>query len=152
MSDFRVPVPDLDLPPPRPAATPRRDETVTTVRLELDYGAPSPPKPAASPWTAPDFADADPAMHEALFAQGGPYRTPAMRMQPRPRPAAKGLAKLACVPMDIWKRVAAYTLLAMLLGNACRCGGMSFSSNVVLGLLVLLGLAGCAACAREEGG
>lgn len=151
MSDARVPVPDLDLPPPRPARPPRREDTVTTLRLELDYGRPA--KAAAPPWTTPDFADTDPAMHEELFMQGGsPYRTPAVPMPPPPPRPVKGFAKLAWVPMDIWKRVAAYTLLAMLLGNACRCGGMSLSSNVVLGLLVLLGLAGCAACASEGQG
>jgi len=52
---------------------------------------------------------------------------------------------LTSIPWGFWKRLPVYAFLVMVLGNGCRCGGLSTQTNVSLVLLILVGLAGVAA-------
>jgi hypothetical protein len=49
---------------------------------------------------------------------------------------------LASVPFAFWKRLPVYAFLTLLLGNGCRCGGLSGWTNGGLAALVVLGVIG----------
>jgi hypothetical protein len=49
---------------------------------------------------------------------------------------------MTSIPFAFWKRVPAYAFLALVLGNGCRCRGLSTMTNVSLAVLVVVGLAG----------
>jgi hypothetical protein len=49
---------------------------------------------------------------------------------------------LASVPFAFWKRLPVYAFLTMVLGNGCRCGGLSGWTNGGLAALVVLGVIG----------
>jgi len=46
------------------------------------------------------------------------------------------------IPFGFWKRLPVYAFLALVLGNGCRCGGLSGWTNVSLAALVVVGVAG----------
>lgn len=46
------------------------------------------------------------------------------------------------IPFGFWKRLPVYAFLALVLGNGCRCGGLSGWTNVSLAVLVVVGVAG----------
>jgi hypothetical protein len=49
---------------------------------------------------------------------------------------------LASVPFAFWKRLPVYALLTLVLGNGCRCGGLSGWTNGGLAALIVLGVLG----------
>jgi hypothetical protein len=49
---------------------------------------------------------------------------------------------LASVPFAFWKRLPVYAFLTLLLGNGCRCGGLSGWTNAGLSALLVLGVIG----------
>ena len=49
---------------------------------------------------------------------------------------------MTTLPFGFWKRVPFYALLAMVLGNGCRCGGLSSGTNLSLAALLVVGLVG----------
>jgi hypothetical protein len=48
------------------------------------------------------------------------------------------------LPFGFWKRVPVYALLALVLGNGCRCAGLSLPTNIALTMLLAIGLVGSA--------
>lgn len=57
---------------------------------------------------------------------------------------------IASIPYDFWKRVAFYPLLAIVLGNAFTCRGLSLPTNIALGVLIVLGVVGVIANVRQR--
>jgi hypothetical protein len=76
------------------------------------YASPLPPSP---PFAAPAWA---PARTDVVFDA------------------------LASVPFAFWKRLPVYAFLTMVLGNGCRCGGLSGWTNGGLAALTVLGVIG----------
>lgn len=77
-----------------------------------------------------------------------PYRSP---IPPCPaaavEPSAPSVGEVvldatASIPFAFWKRLPVYALLALVLGNGCRCGGLSGWTNGTLAVLVAVGVAG----------
>ncbi len=59
---------------------------------------------------------------------------------------------LASIGMDVWKRIAVYPLLAIVLGHGCGCQRPSLLTNAILALMAVVGFAGVAACLRDARG
>lgn len=96
----------------------------------------APAELTAQAWRAPSYAPSA-------------WRTPA------PRSAIGGAVErvfdaFAALPMAIWKRLALYGFLFLLVGNLLRCGGLSTMTNVACALLVMFGLVGVVACAQRN--
>ena len=60
------------------------------------------------------------------------------------------LETLASIPMGVWKRVAVYPLLGVVLGQGCGCQRPSPLMNALLVAVALLGIAGAVACLHGE--
>jgi len=76
---------------------------------------------------------------------GATLPPPAAPVVPPPVSSSIGAAVadgMTSIPFAFWKRVPAYAFLALVLGNGCRCRGLSMTTNVSLVLLVVVGLAG----------
>jgi hypothetical protein len=55
------------------------------------------------------------------------------------------LQALAAIPMGVWKRLALYPLLGIVLGQGCGCQRPSLLTDVLLALLAAVGLVGVVA-------
>jgi hypothetical protein len=148
-------VPDLDLPTPR---------------------APRPPAPVEARAQAQSVYDASPFEREIDFEFAiskappppesvAPAVVPVAMMLPMPEAPPlepmwvasssrvprvfRVLEPLAVIPRGVWKRVAAYGFLLMILGNACCCVRLGIASTIALGVVVLVALAGVAATAQR---
>jgi hypothetical protein len=87
---------------------------------------------------------AEPLVHVPVsrFGSGIPDSDPP-RAEPSAPTTTSALVDAAReIPFSLWKRIPTYAFLAMLLGNGCKCGGLSAGTNVVLVVLVVVGLAG----------
>ena len=92
-----------------------------------------PPVPPSSPYRSPL-----PPCPGAALELSAPSASSAS-----PSSVGEGvLDAAASIPFAFWKRLPVYALLAMVLGNGCRCGGLSGFTNVTLALLVAVGIAG----------
>jgi hypothetical protein len=61
-----------------------------------------------------------------------------------------GVEALQSVPFGFWKRLTAYALLFMVLGNGCTCRGLALHTNLALVMLIVVGLVGLAASLQRK--
>ena len=52
------------------------------------------------------------------------------------------LERMAWIPMGVWKRVALYPVLALVLGQGCGCRRLSLGADLFLVVVAGVGLAG----------
>jgi hypothetical protein len=78
--------------------------------------------------------------HERAPISAGSSLPPAPPAPPAPGEAI--VDGITSIPFGFWKRLPAYAFLAMILGNGCRCGGLSRHTNLALASLVVLGVVG----------
>lgn len=60
------------------------------------------------------------------------------------------LDAMAAVPFGFWKRIPVYAVLAMLIGNGLKCGGLPTHTNVALVALFAVGLVGVIASLQRN--
>jgi hypothetical protein len=85
-------------------------------------------------FATPAWGPAQPAWGPAPTAAGAPAWAPAR--------TDDVFDALASVPFAFWKRLPVYAFLTLLLGNGCRCGGLSGWTNGGLAALIVLGVIG----------
>ena len=155
-----IEVPELDVPElgapvasGRLLSTLRRDEHAGNYDIDFgdDADGPSPaleleeiPRASAPDALATRFVAGigEPQVPVSRFRSGYCEAPIASELSADPTRFDDALEVVHAVPLGVWKRVPAYALLAMFLGNVCRCGGLSFWTNLALGVLVCVGTAG----------
>ena len=164
-----IDVPELDVPElgapvagGRHLSTLRRDEHVGNYDIDFgddDAGTSLPLELEEIPRTSGHDALAtrfvagigEPQVPVSRFRSGYGEEPTARELAVDPTRFDDALEVVHAVPLGVWKRVPAYALLAIFLGNVCRCGGLSFWTNVALMVLVCVGTAGlCASLVQRR--
>lgn len=103
-------------------------------------GAPGSGLPSCAACGAPARATLEQAPRVSRYAPAVPPAPP-----PEPSPSSPRGAfgdAVEAIPFAFWKRLPAYALLALVLGNGCLCGGLSGRTNATLALLIVVGVVG----------
>ena len=120
------------------------DTLAAPIRLELADAGRS--HTIVGPYGALVATMASPADAQPYLYTPGPGS-----LAPRsPTRLARTADLFALLPLAVWKRVALYGFLFIVLGNLLRCGGLSFATNVACVVLAVLGVVGCVVTAQRN--